>query len=423
MVLALLLIFIILIVLLLFKMHIFHPAGLFAIVWIAFCIGSIATLGSRYSFPFKGVTWILLSVLLYILPQAFFSLKYSEEKQNTSKIPNISWGMLLCFIALAFGSVVFNMVKNGILINALGSFSSLLNISHSLAVLRYSGKVSSSTIEQILNLFIYVSPLCCGYSFVYANDRKKKMVCFVSIVPVLLLVLITNAKLALIAYVILFFIGFYVSYLNKNKSYFKVKLNLKIILLGLAAAGIFFVLIYLSFLLRVGTTDIDPNIIITKIGEYAFGHIQGFDTWYSSIKANTVDYGLGINTFLAISSRLGVAEKVSGIYTFIPGSCTNVYTQFRPLIEDWGMVLSLFWILALGIITVATCNTMIQKDKANIGSQVLLSMILFWDLYFIASAWVYTSYIFIFFVFAFFIFYAYNRKTITQIESSLIYEE
>ncbi len=423
MVLALLLICIILIILLLFKLHIFHPAGMFAIIWIAFCIGSLLTLSSRYSFSFKGVTWILLSVLLYILPQAFFSIKYSDEKQNTYNIPRIPWGMLLCFIALAFGSVAFNMLKNGILFNVFTNFSSLLNISHSLALSRYSGNETSSTVEQIFNLFIYVSPLCCGYSFVYANNWKKKMICFVSIVPVLLLVLLTNAKLALIAYIILFFVGFYVSYLNKNKCYFKVKLKLKYILLGLAASGIFFALIYLSFLLRIGTTDIDPEIIITKIGEYAFGHIQGFDTWYSSIKANTVDYGLGINTFLAISSRFGFAEKIQGIYTILPGSCTNVYTQFRPLIEDWGPILSLFWLLTLGIITVATCNTMIQKDRANICSQVFLSMILFWDLHVFGSAWVYTSYIFIFFVFAFFIFYAYNRRTITQIESSHIDEE
>lgn len=306
---------------------------------------------------------------------------------------------MVSFLVLSWGFVVFTMLKNGIQLETLFSFSKLMESTHEQAVDHYSGGDSGGLFEQILGSFIYISPLCCGYTLPYVVNKRQRIVCFSSFLPAILCMLLLSTKLAFVTGIILFFLGYYVAYISKMKCEMHIRAR-TLLILGVAGVG-FLGLIYLSFVLRIGENDDSiRQIIINKIGVYAVGHIQGFDTWFDRSDHDTM--GLGIYTFRAISSKLGLLTKEQGVYSMMAGSCTNVYTPFRDLIEDWGPYASMVWILGSSIICSICYHTILSNGAKTRISQFVLVTNMFGFLYFI-SPWVYTTYFFVFLIFGWFL--------------------
>lgn len=395
----------------LFKIDILSPAGIYTTMWFFFICGSVLFLGKEYKFTFYGINWILISCYIWIIIEILFrhinklNTKISFPKSSIS----ISWNLLVFFIVLGICSVIYSMLTSGISFNVFSNFSSLQNTAHDAAVNRYSGAETSSLVGQILGSFVYISPICAGYSFVYVKNKKEKAICFSSILPAVFSMLLTSAKLALIAFVILFFIGFYISYIFYYKHIPTVKK--KTFITTLIFAIVLYTLFYLSFVLRIGSGESNlSKVVIEKLMIYAFGHVQGFDVWFYENSFKIYDYGFGKNTFLAISSKLGLAEKKQGIYGFIPGTCTNVYTQFRSLIEDFGPILSIIILISIAFIIYFILKKVTLEKKPSVLSQTILAALLFWNLYFIVSPWVYTTYIITFIVFGIFLYVSFNFK-------------
>lgn len=412
MVLSIILIIFLLFIVKLFKIDILSPAGIYITVWLFFICGSVLFLGKEYKFTFYGINWILISCYIWIIIEILFRyINKLNAKINFSKVSiSISWNLLVFFIVLGICSVIYSMFTSGISINVFSNFSSLQDTAHMSAVNRYSSSgEANSLIGQVLSSFVYISPVCSGYSYVHAKNKKQKIICYCSILPSLFSMLLTSAKLALIAFVILFFIGFYISYIFYYKYIPAIKKKNFIIILICAIA--LYTLFYLSFVLRIGSDESNlSKIIIEKLLIYAFGHIQGFDIWFYENSFKIYDYGFGKNTFLAISSKLGLAEKKQGIYGFIPGTCTNVYTQFRSLIEDFGPILSIIILISIAFIIYFILKKVTLEKKPRVLSQTILAALLFWNLYFIVSPWVYTTYIITFIVFGIFLYVSFNFK-------------
>lgn len=389
-----------------FKIKIIEPAGLFSYVWLLFILGSIIFLKREYQFFYSGINWILFSAILFTICAALFSKVNPRTIVNSSQELSfvMPWWLLSFFLALAFLRVMYLIYSQGASLSVFSDFSTLQSFSHQASVQRYSGEESFSIIGQLLGTFIYATPLCAGYSLVYAKKKWQKLLCYSSFFPPLLSMLLTSAKLAVISYVIFVFVGYYVSYLARYKQLpqVNVKLLSRLSIAFVTLLGLF----YISFVLRIGQTSENVvGTIITKLAIYAFGHIQAFDLWFEEFAFRLPEYGFGISTFLAISSQLGLATKKIGIYDFIFGASSNVYTQFRGLIEDFGPILSL-GILVILFILCYYCIVLVKKKPLAILPQVVLSATLFYLLYFIVSAWAYTFYIITFIIFCIYLFVA-----------------
>lgn len=382
------------------KVSIYSPAGLFAIIWLLFCFSSVALLRAEYKFSFKGVLWIMIAIIVYLIPQIIIRPnKVSHNDDIPLEILTIPWKLVTAFLIASWCAVAVTMLKNGIHAEVLFDFSKLMESTHEQAVDHYSGGSGGSILEQILGAFVYIAPLCCGYALPYASTNRQRIVCFSSFLPAILCMLLLSTKLALVTGIILFFLGYYVSYTSKNQREVRIHARYWLIL-GAVALG-FIGLIYLSFVLRIGENDDSVHrVIINKIGVYAVGHIQGFDTWFAKADHNTL--GLGAYTFRAISSRLGLLSKEQGVYSILTDSCTNVYTPFRDLIEDWGPYASLVWLFWAGIICASSYRTIMESGAKSRVSQFVLITCMFTFLYFV-SPWIYTTYFFVFLVFGLFL--------------------
>lgn len=63
----------------LWKVSIYSPAGLFAIIWLLFCFFSVVLLGKEYKFNFNGILWIVIAIIIYLVPQTIFAKKTTKE--------------------------------------------------------------------------------------------------------------------------------------------------------------------------------------------------------------------------------------------------------------------------------------------------------------------------------------------------------
>lgn len=394
------------------RFKILEPVSIHCILWCVFIAGSVLFLARDYKFTFSGVLWLLAICYIYLIIARVFYVK--TPTCIKAEQPNIHWEILVILILLALCSTIYTMIVAGVNLSVFRNFSELQAVAHNASVNRYaSGGESVTALNQLLNVFVYAAPLCAGYSLVYAENRMQKIICYSSIVPVILNVLLTAAKLALVAFVIFFFVGFYTAYVYKNKCVPIVKI--KTVVLGIIGVVILFSLFYLSFVLRIGKSNDNLfNVIFEKLMVYTFGHIQGFDCWFSSEAFDVENYSFGTKTFLAISSKLGLAEKIQGVYGLMPGTCTNVYTQYRGIIEDFGVVGSMLVLLFVFGFTSWLYARLVKTEKSNVIVQVLFAANIFWLIYFIVSTWTYTSYILTFIVFAVYLYLNYNLKIILR---------
>ena len=215
---------------------------------------------------------------------------------------------------------------------------------------------------------------------------------------ILINMLITNTKSSLIAAVFLWISGFMVADLNKKGRYNTVPMKMikRIVLAGL----IVLVLLDLSMMMRIGEiSKYTQEIVFDKLETYAFGHIYSFSYWFAHI--DEVTYDIGMNTFMTFTNWLGITTREIGVYDRIGDVVSNVYTQNRGIIMDFGIIGGqIYWLymgLLTGILYNRVCNTQYRETIIN---KVFLSAIYFSVFYgFIISPWIYSSYTLAFIIF------------------------
>lgn len=114
--------------------------------------------------------------------------------------------------------------------------------------------------------------------------------------------------------------------------------------------------------------------------------------WYES------KHTLGAMTFMGIANQLGLAERKPGVYRDFEkfgrlnkSLQTNVYTIFRQLIDDFGMVGALVFLFVIGFLS-AKAIVLIQRRKMVFICQSFLIAVYSYVLWgFVTSFWAYTT--------------------------------
>ena len=281
-----------------------------------------------------------------------------------------------------------------------------------MAIQRYSGGNINNPIMQILLTFVYAAPLCGGYAFVYSENKLHKIISILTFIPSLMSLLITNTKAVLIASVFLWASSFLVGYLDKYKKLPKISeiVNIKTIII---LAGIFLIL-YTSMVLRTGKINKDIiNIVNTKFKIYALGQVFSFDNWFLNNAFNT-EHTLGQYTFFGIFDALGLAVRNQGVFSEftynLAGNGTNIYTVFRGIISDFGILGGLIFFIVTGIFSGYSLKKISQGRKKAIISRLILTSTYFFVFYSILiSPWTYNSQILAFIVFGFYLFLSWRK--------------
>jgi oligosaccharide repeat unit polymerase len=255
--------------------------------------------------------------------------------------------------------------------------------------------------SRVTLVFLYVTPLYGGYLLPLLKG-KKRIWTYATLLPPLLMALTLSVKSTFITSVVLWGIGVLVSAYANNRGFWKV--GKATLLKGLAGGMLFLGVLFLSMVLRTGQFDrASVRQTETKIVVYACGHLPAFDVWFQN-NVGHLKPTWGVKTFYGISGPLGLAKREPGVFTDyvelvkqqgkpVPHLMdTNVYTLFRFLLEDFGLLGSAVVILLAGMLG-GYAWLQVRKRPSGALFQVVLMAILFtiaWS--FVGSVWAYTSY-------------------------------
>ncbi|WP_237342657.1 O-antigen polymerase [Weissella jogaejeotgali] len=377
-----------------------EPTFLFSNIWLFFLFSSLAFV--KFEYNYHGVFYITSLCLvgfvlnLYIGKVVGENVKkknfigFNIHKSNFILLGVVSLGMLVPFL---------NIRLNGFSISSFLSFDDFLEMNNQMAVNRYNGAHKTSTVMQILMVFEYLSPIIGGYHFASVNNKKNKLLGLLGFLPALSNILVQNTKSEFLSSMFFFVSSMMIAnvYLGKD---FRIKFS-SLVKWTLTLLGALSGLI-LTMLFRIGEiTSQNVHTVLNKFLIYAFGHVPTFDYWLGNYH-ETFGHGLGINTFIGIFNFLGISTRIRGVYSeyiIVEGFPANIYTVFRGLIEDFGVIGSfIFFSFIMGIV-IFSYYSLIKRNNIYLSSFILLNGYFFVFYGFIISPWSYMSYILAMFLF------------------------
>lgn len=380
---------------------IFTPSAINALMWGVFSIFSVFIYTSYPSMSYIGVLFLLIFAFTMILGERLGSkISIVEAERRLPRVKNVSKQkrVLVIFLILALFKEVLSVYLNGYSLSDFTNLDAFLKMNNEMAFNRYHGDSAYYNVFlQFLGCFTYMAPFCGGWLMHYRQNKKDLLLCFATFIPMAISVLMTNGKLGIIVSVALFAIGFILSYITKNKK--TLPINKKFIMIIVVGAIGFVGVMFFVMMARTGKLDFeDFDVIIDKFGVYAFGHMEAFDVWFTNVFLNTEhQYLLGESTFSSIFSLFFGTERIQGVYESIDGAISNVFTAYRGVIEDFGLLgggLFVFLIGFLGGILYRICQTNKESSALSI---TLMSVVYFWVVFSLfVSPWVYMTFLCIF---------------------------
>jgi len=312
--------------------------------------------------------------------------------------------IFIVIIILAFIYPFFQLAHYGFNIQYFFNIEQLLDMNNTIAADRYSGAEEFTILDQFLLVFVYLAPIYSGYISTFF-EKRKQLFFYIAFLPPLIVALSQSMKAGFIASVFLWLTGKIVSIYSSDKPFPKV--NFKLVVIAGLIGTLFLGLLFFSMLLRTNEISFETiGFISNRFLNYAFGHLVAFDDWI--ITGWNAYFPFELKTFYGISNYLGFASREQGVFneffTYGNGNVsgemvTNVYTAFRFIIEDFGLLGSFVFIGIMGLIS-GFSFVKIRNNPNSIFSKVLLSSFLFFIFYsFATSVWAYTSYIVVFFLF------------------------
>ncbi|MDI6572592.1 O-antigen polymerase [Leuconostoc lactis] len=352
-----------------------------------------------FQYNVVGVFYLLAMVVVsFALSIPILSLlnENKRETKNTAQLyfkSELSRKIVIVIFIIALLSPIYSVLKNGISIQNLFNFQELINYNATVAKSRYSGSGSSGgAINSLLLITVYAAPMIGG---THKGLFQKQKIGYITLIPSILTVLLTNTKAGMIASVVVFICGWIIGQIIKVG---KPVINLKNFLLSIIAGLMLLVFLIFSMLLRIGNFSQQMVFNIwEKFVMYAFGDVPAFNSWLMNHQISS--FGFGENLFIGLFNMLGLSERVQGLYTdvvYLPSSglVTNVFSAFRALILDFS------WfggILFIGIFTIISTFSFFKvKNGENVAFYgfILMNFYFFTVYSKFTSIWTYSSYIF-----------------------------
>lgn len=382
------------------------PVSIIALFWIISVLASLVGTITLYSWDYTGVFWIYASLLLFCLAYfagAPFYIVIRHQKKQVFKLKKVtffSWVFLSILVILGIIKWGLQVYTNGFSLANFFSLETLAEMNHEFAVNRYSGNGgeggAAGAIISILNAMVYSAPLCGGFSYPYADKSKKKILAVGSLVPSILVTLTNNTKAGMIGSFLLFFSSFFIGYYCKHGEWFKIRF--KNIVWGIVGFLVFLGSMLFSMVLRMGSVNLSTfSIALQKVIIYAFGNIQSFDIWFSRYYGDESNF-YGMMTFLGIADTFGLMERVQGVYVALLDTSSNVFTVFRGIVSDFGMLGGIIFTAFLGFLFRISVNSIHKSNNPCISITFAISVLFFFTYGMIISPWTYLSFIVAFFI-------------------------
>jgi len=383
------------------------PACIFGLFWFLYTIIPLVALFTIPISPYS-VGYILLACLLFSTTALSFNwqlaFKYKRhrikgENYNTIFIRRTFFSISAIVIISMFADILnqgFTMRE--IVFN-------LVITANSYIAKRYSDEIIPSIFGQLGVVLTYPMAIFGGL-IIGSQSKKKKRIYIVlaAIIPSVLSMLIQGNKGTLFLVIALFWAGFLITKIERGETKLITKDGVKALIIFAALAT---PIIMISFISR-GLYELESSSLIIEgliryIASYSSAHLYAFSDFFSSIIGNSSsnsyesdELAAGFFTFMSLFVLFGSSKTVpAGVYDeyFEYGSIlkSNIYTMFRGLIQDFGMIGSLLFMVAIGLALHLSFWILLTKRFSYISVSIFTHSIGFFYTSFIISLLIWKS--------------------------------
>jgi oligosaccharide repeat unit polymerase len=261
--------------------------------------------------------------------------------------------VLIVSLLLGIGSGVASLVESHVPFSDMLDIQRLVIVSNQNYVARAVETAEpAGGLTQALLPFVYLAPALGGIVFVARRKIVWKFLGAVTLTPSVMVTVLQTTKSALLMALILWLSGYFTTRLRQGKTAVFTKGHLAI---GLAVAGLGTIFFLGTSLARLGSTDL--GLIGTASGKLigaAFGHMTVLSQWLTEYWTQPFSPTLGKLTFAGPLELVGAGKRIPGLFEslidLISGDTSNIYTAFRPLIQDFTLPGAIAALVLIGFV-------------------------------------------------------------------------
>ena len=374
------------------------PAALFPMWW---CLAAIVPLLLASSEPVSpaAMLWVLIASICVsagaIVGNLGLRTKLLVPANGAAvlEVKILSIAMLIS-IVLGMGSNLAHAVLSGVATADLLDLEKLVVVSNQLYVIRYAeGNAAPEppALAQALLPFVYLAPALGGLVFAFTRSRLWRTGAILSLLPAIAVTVLQTTKAAVLFSSTLWFCSYFTARIRMGRLGLFSRGHM--IVAGMLA-GIAVVFFFAIGLARLGTTDVGMiDVVFLKLVTAAFGHMSVFSTWLAEYWQDPFEPTLGVYTFAGPRELLGIARRIPGVFEnvveLVAGESSNVFTGFRPLIEDFGMIGALIVLTILGLVAGIAFRNVAKGNWGGAPVLIAAYMTIIWTP--ITWFWIYNS--------------------------------
>lgn len=334
-----------------------QPAALFALWW---CVAGIVPLLFAPHEPVgpNAMLWVIAASVA-VSAGAMAGNQGFKTRLNARPAPATDRELLVFGMIVAV-SIVLGMASNiAFVAGSKVAFSDLFNI-ESLVIASnqfYAQRFGDTPpapplLSQALLPFVYLAPAAGGMLFVLRREWRWKFIALLTFIPALGVTLLQTTKAAVLFAMSLWLAGYFAARLRRGELAVFTKGH---ILVATVVGSLVTALFFATSFARLASTDAALlNIVLAKLGSAAFGHMSVFSQWLNDYWNQPFDPSLGTVTFAGPLEMLGYTRRIPGVFEqvidLVLGEMSNIYTGFRPLIQDFTIPGALIILAGLGFV-------------------------------------------------------------------------
>ncbi len=369
------------------------PGCIFSLFWF---LATFIPLIALWSIPAEplSVAYILICTIAFSLGSVRFDWKHafaanrviSEEERPRYD----TWflkGTFYVLTAVVLLSITIHSLYQGISVYDI--VFNLMESSQQYAQMRYDEALTPSIFGQLSIVLMYVTVILGGLLVAHAKKASSRWTLIVlSFFPSAFVMLTQSAKGALLLAVVLFYGSVLICRISKNDLVLvRGRSSFGLVVFG----GVLAALIVVSFLSRGLYESDDSSFVVDRLlaymASYSSGHLYGFSDWFSDLlRSRSVNYyapyqhSYGFYTFMPVFKLLGSEKTVPlGIFdeylTYGDTLSTNIYTIFRGLIMDFGVIGSVVYMLVTGWFFHASFYVLLTSRRPVISVAIFVFML------------------------------------------------
>lgn len=372
--------------------HWLNPGSVYGLFWTTMCaIPLVIAFGNPINpiaIAYIAITSIAItcSMLPFDWKSAF---KKNKNKPNAEQTfgTNTLYFSALAFSALAILSTIAKVIGAGFSITEL--LTNTLATAGAFAASRYEGELDSTLFGKIGLLSAYLAVFTGGlFAGSSTNSSRTRLAVFAAFLPAVLTATLQSAKGLLFLSLAFFYGAILVTRIYNKKYTLLSQKDLKTLAI---AFFIFAPIIIASFLSRGLSDSNDSNFVFDRLStyliSYSSGHLYAFSDWLTyylgdraSLNYSSKDTSPGFFTFIFAFRLFGdTTELPPGTYAeyFQSGEYlqTNIYTMFRGLINDFGLIGSVVFSYLFGTTFSLLFQQLLHSKQSTLAISAFLLLI------------------------------------------------